>query len=84
VGLNKRNQSFLTLASLNLAHSSSALLGIFSAAATDSIVPTPISTPPIEARREIPVIEEFDKWTWIRDTTRSMGLLFAFGYAFAM
>ena len=84
LSLSKRNQSFLTLASLNLAHSSSALLGIFSAAASDSALPTPFPTPPIEARREIPVIEEFDKWTWIRDTVRSLSLLFAFGYAFAM
>ena len=48
---NKRNQSLLSLASLNLAHSSSSLLAIFSSA-LDSVPPTPIPTPPIEGRRK--------------------------------
>lgn len=78
----KRNQSFLSLASLNLAHSSSSLLGIFSSA-SDSIPPTPIPTPPIEGRRERAVIEELDRGAFIRDTVRSIGVLFALGYAFS-
>jgi hypothetical protein len=78
----KRNQSLLSLASLNLAHSSSSLLGIFSSA-LDS-VPTPIPTPPIEARRERTVIEELDIWAFIRDTARNISVLFALGYAFAV
>ena len=80
----ERNQSFLSLASLNLAHSSSSLLGIFSSA-LDSVPPTPIPTPPvIEIPRERPVIQELDRWTFIRDTVRSLSVLFALGYAFAM
>ena len=78
----KRNQSFLSLASLNLAHSSSSLLGIFSSA-LDSVPPTPIPTPPIEVRRERAVIEKLDRWAFIRDTVRSISVLFALGYAFA-
>src|SRR2546423_2453686 len=56
---NKRNSSFLSLASLNLANSSSSLLGIFSAA-MDSVPPTPSCTPPPQIRRERGVIEEVD------------------------
>ena len=81
LGMN-RDQSFLSLASLNLAHSSSSLLGIFSSA-LDSVPPTPLPTPPIETRRESLVIEELDKWRLIRDIIRSCSLLFALGYGFA-
>ena len=80
----ERNQSFLSLASLNLAHSSSSLLVIFSSA-LDSVPPTPIPTPPItEMRRERAVIEELHRWAFVRDTVRSLSVLFALGYAFAM
>src|SRR5436190_21729392 len=65
---NKRNSSFLSLASLNLAHSSSSLLGIFSSA-LDSVPPTPIPTPPIEIRQGKALIEELDRWKFIRDST---------------
>ena len=78
----KRDQSFLSLASLNLAHSSSSLLGIFSSG-LDSVPPTPVPTPPLEIRRERAVIEEFDRWVFIRDTVQSISVLFALGYAFA-
>jgi hypothetical protein len=81
LGMN-RDQSFLSLASLNLAHSSSSLLGIFSSA-LDSVPPTPLPTPPIELRRASLVIEEVDKWRLVRDVVRSCSLLFALGYAFA-
>ena len=30
------------------------------------------------------VVEELDRWGFLRDTLRSMSLLFAMGYAFAM
>ena len=79
----KRNQSFLSLASLSLAHSSSSLLGIF-AAASDSVPPTPLATPPIEGRRVPALVEEVDRWGFVRDMVRSMSLLFAMGYGFAM
>lgn len=82
LGTNKRNTSFLSLASLNLANSSSSLLGIFSAA-MDSVPPTPVGTPPIEVRRERGVVEEVDRWVLLRDTVRSMSVLFVLGYAFA-
>jgi hypothetical protein len=79
----KRNQSFLSLASLTHSQSSSSLLGIFSSAG-DYIPPTPIPTPPpIEIRRERAIIEEFNKWSSIRDTVRSTSVLFALGYALA-
>ena len=73
-----RNTSFLSLASLNLANSSSSLLGIFSAA-MDSVPPTPVGTPPLEVRRERGVVEEVDKW----GTVRSISMLSVWGYAFA-
>jgi hypothetical protein len=79
-----RNSSFLSLASLNLANSSSSLLGIFSAA-MDSVPPTPVGTPPLEIRRERAgaMVEEVDKWVLLRDTVRSISVLFVLGYAFA-
>lgn len=79
----KRDQSFLSLASLSLAHSSSSLLAIFSSA-PDSLPDTPVSKPRIEMRRERAVIEELDRWTFICEIIQSMSVLFALGYAFAM
>ena len=81
----KRDKSFLSLASLNLAHSSSSLLEIFSSA-LDSVPPTPHGTPPplVERRGRGDVIEEVNKWMFIRETVRSISILFALGYAFAM
>jgi len=82
-----RNQSYLSLASLNLAHSTSSLLGIFSSA-LDSVPATPQTEdllPEMQPREpSAHVIEEFDKWTLVRDTIRSVSVLFALGYAFAM
>lgn len=57
-------------------------MGIFSAA-MDSVPPTPVGTPPIEVRRERGVVEEVDRWVLLRDTVRSMSVLFVLGYAFA-
>src|SRR5271156_5094398 len=58
-----RNQSYLSLASLNLAHSTSSLLGIFSSA-LDSVPVTPLSEDllPEMLPREpnASVMEEFD------------------------
>jgi len=79
----KKNQSFLSLASLNLAHSSSALLSIFSSA-MDSVPPSPLPSPPPELPRERVLIEEVDRWGFIRDATRNISVLFAIGYVFAM
>jgi len=79
----KKNQSFLSLASLNLAHSSSTLLGIFSSA-MDSVPPSPLPSPPPEVPRERALIQEVDRWGFIRDTTRNISVLFGVGYAFAM
>ena len=78
-----RSQSYLSLASLNLAHSTSSLLGIFSSA-LDSVPPTPISTPPPASRREREVIEEVDKWVLTKDVVWGATLLFTLGYAFAL
>jgi hypothetical protein len=78
-----RNPSFMSLASLNLANSSSSLIGIF-ASTLDNDPPSPVATPPLEMRRERAVIEGLDKWVFFRDTVRSISVLFALGYLFAM
>jgi hypothetical protein len=51
----------------------------------DSVPPTPVGTPPLEIRRERAgaMVEEIDKWVLLRDTVRSISVLFVLGYAFA-
>jgi hypothetical protein len=79
----KRNQSYLSLASLSLANSSSSLLGIFSSG-LDSVPSTPLPTPPIDSRPRTEVAVEVDRWLLIRDFMRRISVLFALGYAFSM
>ena len=79
----KREQSFLSLASLSLANaSSSGLLGIFSSA-LDSAPPSPVPTPTPEIRFQGEVVEEFDRWALSRHIVRNVVILFGVGYAFA-
>jgi hypothetical protein len=89
----KREKSFLSLASLNLAHSTSSLLGIFSSASSfDSIPPTPSSTPPLylegkvlnQQEEERFVFDQVRKWRFTRDVIRCVSILFVMGYAFAL
>jgi hypothetical protein len=79
-----RQSSFLSLASLNLAHSSSSLLQIF-ASGLDSVPPTPMGTPPPpEIKSERNLVESVNKWAFIKDIIRSISILFVMGYAFAV
>jgi hypothetical protein len=80
----ERNKSFLSLASFNLANSSSGLISIFSAA-MDSVPDPPVpGTPPAEIRRERAMVDEVNHCGVIRDCVRSVTILFVVGYAFAM